>query len=74
MNLRAGGRAPGGYALRRAVERSFAARETLSTTGQAMLFTSLVLSSGFFVYMFASMDDLFDFGLLSGFTILEASR
>ena len=49
-----------------------AVRETLTTTGQAMLFTSLVLSSGFFVYMFASMDNLFNFGLLSGFTILVA--
>lgn len=49
-----------------------AVRETLATTGQAMLFTSLVLSSGFFVYMFASMDNLFNFGLLSGFTILVA--
>jgi len=49
-----------------------AVHETLATTGQAMLFTSLVLSSGFFVYMFASMDNLFNFGLLSGFTILVA--
>ncbi len=47
-------------------------RETLATTGQAMLFTSLVLASGFFVYMLASMDNLFNFGLLSGFTILVA--
>jgi hypothetical protein len=49
-----------------------AVRETLASTGQAMLFTSLVLSSGFFVYMFASMRNLFNFGLLSGFTILVA--
>ena len=47
-------------------------RATLSTTGQAMLFTSLVLSTGFFVYMFASMHNLFNFGLLTGFAILVA--
>jgi len=47
-------------------------RDTLATTGQAMLFTSLVLASGFFVYMLASMHNLFNFGLLTGFTILLA--
>jgi predicted RND superfamily exporter protein len=44
-------------------------RKTLTSTGEAMLFTSLVLAAGFFVYMFASMRNLFDFGLLTGFAI-----
>jgi predicted RND superfamily exporter protein len=47
-------------------------RQTLASTGQALLFTSLVLSTGFFLYMLASMQVLFYFGLLTGFTILVA--
>jgi len=47
-------------------------RETLASTGQALLFTSLVLSTGFFLYMMASMRVLFYFGLLTGFTIIVA--
>ena len=47
-------------------------RETLRSTGQALLYTSLVLSSGFFIYMLASMQNLFYFGLLTGLTILLA--
>jgi predicted RND superfamily exporter protein len=47
-------------------------RETLVSTGQALFFTSLVLSTGFFLYMFASMSNLFYFGLLTGFTIIVA--
>jgi hypothetical protein len=46
--------------------------ETLRSTGQALLYTSLVLSSGFFIYMLASMQNLFYFGLLTGLTILLA--
>jgi predicted RND superfamily exporter protein len=49
-----------------------AVRETLSSTGQALLFTSLVLCAGFFLYMLASMNSLFHFGLLTGFTIAVA--
>lgn len=49
-----------------------AIRETLSSTGQAMLFTSLVLSGGFFIYFFASMEVLHRFGLLTAFTIIMA--
>jgi predicted RND superfamily exporter protein len=45
---------------------------TLHSTGQALLYTSLVLSSGFFVYMFATMQNLFYFGFLTGLTILLA--
>jgi hypothetical protein len=49
-----------------------AVRETLSTTGQALLFTSLVLSSGFFLYWFATLLILHNFGLLTAFTIIAA--
>ncbi|KIX12572.1 efflux RND transporter permease subunit [Dethiosulfatarculus sandiegensis] len=47
-------------------------RLTLFTTGRAMLVTSIVLCAGFFLYMFASMNNLFHFGLLTGTTILLA--
>jgi predicted RND superfamily exporter protein len=49
-----------------------AVRKTLTTTGQALLFTSVVLSCGFFIYMAASMRNLFYFGMLTGITILLA--
>jgi hypothetical protein len=45
---------------------------TLTTAGRAMLVTSVVLSLGFFIYMFASMNNLFHFGLLTGLTIILA--
>ena len=46
--------------------------ETLHTTGRAMLVTSCVLSVGFFIFMFATMNNLFHFGLLTGLTIILA--
>ncbi len=49
-----------------------AVRETLRTTGNALLTTSVVLSLAFFIYMFASLDNFFYFGLFTGFTILTA--
>ncbi len=49
-----------------------AVRRTLLTTGRAMLVTSVVLSLGFFIFMFATMNNLFNFGLLTGVTILMA--
>ncbi len=49
-----------------------AVRETLGTTGQAMLFTSLVLATGFAVFAFAELTVLARFGLLTGLTILVA--
>lgn len=45
---------------------------TLHTTGRAMLVTSIVLSIGFFVFTFATMRNLFNFGTLTAFTILMA--
>ncbi len=51
---------------------AFAVKETLLTTGRAMLVTTCVLSIGFFTFMFASMGNLFNFGLLTGLTIAMA--
>ena len=53
-------------------DAKFAVMETLHTTGRAMLVTSCVLSIGFFIFMLASMNNLFHFGLLTGFTIVMA--
>jgi predicted RND superfamily exporter protein len=49
-----------------------AVRQTLHTTGRAMLVTTCVLSIGFFTFMFASMNNLFNFGLLTGITLITA--
>ncbi len=49
-----------------------AVRHTLQTTGRAMLITTIVLSLGFFIYMFSNMHNLFNFGLLTGFAISAA--
>jgi len=46
--------------------------KTLHTTGRAMLVTTVVLSLGFFIFVFASMNNLFYFGLLTAFTIVMA--
>ncbi len=46
--------------------------DTLHSTGRAMLVTSVVLSFGFFIYMFASMQNIIRFGFLTGFTIIMA--
>lgn len=49
-----------------------AVRKTLLTTGRAMLFTTIVLATGFFLYMGANLSNLVNFGLLTGFTIIMA--
>ena len=49
-----------------------AVRHTLHTAGKAMLVTSIVLSLGFFIFMFAQMNNVFNFGLLTGLTIIFA--
>lgn len=49
-----------------------AIRRTLHTSGRAILITSVVLSSGFIVFMFASMNNLFNFGLITGVTVIVA--
>ena len=45
---------------------------TLHTAGRAMLTTSIVLSIGFFIFMFASMVNVFNFGMLTGMAIILA--
>ena len=47
-------------------------RQTLLTSGRAMLATSIALSAGFFIFCLASLENLVDFGLLTGITILTA--
>jgi hydrophobe/amphiphile efflux-3 (HAE3) family protein len=47
-------------------------RETFHTAGRALVVATVVLSIGFFIYMFASMNNLFHFGLLTGITIILA--
>ncbi len=46
--------------------------QTLQTTGRAMLVTSVVLSVGFFIYSFATMNNVINFGLLTSFAIVMA--
>jgi len=47
-------------------------RETLLTTGHALLVTSVVLSAGFLIFAFAEMNNLYYFGLLTSITIANA--
>ena len=49
-----------------------AIRLTLLGTGRAMIVTTIVLSLGFFVFMGASMSNIFNFGLLTGIAIIVA--
>ncbi|NQU62739.1 MAG: MMPL family transporter [SAR324 cluster bacterium] len=46
--------------------------ETLTTTGRAMLVTTVVLTFGFWLFMLSSMNHLFNFGLLTGTTLVFA--
>jgi len=45
---------------------------TLMGAGRAMLITTIVLSIGFYVYLFASMGNLINFGILAGTAIIVA--
>ncbi len=49
-----------------------AVAHTLHTAGRAMLTTSIVLSIGFFLFMLASMHNVFNFGMLVGLAIVIA--
>ncbi len=49
-----------------------AVRDTLATTGNALLTTSIVLSSGFMVFAFASMQNLVLLGVLTSMAIILA--
>lgn len=53
-------------------DAELAVNQTLLTSGKAMLVTTCVLSIGFFVFMFADMKNLFNFGFLTGSTIILA--
>ncbi|MGI9590490.1 MAG: efflux RND transporter permease subunit [Myxococcota bacterium] len=57
---------------RRTGDPRAAIRETLRTTGRALLVTSLVLAGGFFVFVGAYMGNVKLFGLLAGGAILLA--
>jgi predicted RND superfamily exporter protein len=62
--------------FRRYYERSgdarAAIRETLDTTGRALLVTTLVLAAGFFVFTGAYLSNVVNFGLLAGGAIVIA--
>jgi len=64
------------HRFQRYLEETGDAREavsrTLQTTGAAMLFTSLVLASGFFVVTFAYMVNAREFGILACFATIGA--
>ena len=49
-----------------------AIEETMMGTGRAMMATTIVLSLGFYIYMFASMSNLVNFGVLTGSAIIIA--
>lgn len=55
-----------GYSVKEAVE------ETMRGTGRALVATSIVLSLGFYVYTFATLGNLINFGILAGGAILIA--
>ncbi|MDB4433179.1 efflux RND transporter permease subunit [bacterium] len=62
--------------FRRNYDRGGSAREavleTLQTTGQALLFTTLVLCTGFFIFMLGTMRSVFAFGFLTGLALALA--
>ena len=49
-----------------------AVNRTLHTTGRAMLVTSVVLAIGFYIFLFASLNNVIQFGLLTGTAIVLA--
>ena len=49
-----------------------AVEKTLTSTGRAMLLTTIVLSAGFFIFTFSAMNNLISFGLITGLTIIIA--
>ena len=54
------------------MEPALAVRETLRTTGSALLFTSLILMAGFSSFLFAYMDMAKWFGVLTAFATFAA--
>jgi predicted RND superfamily exporter protein len=57
---------------RRGADAPTAVRETLLTTGRALLITSLALSTGFFVQVFGTLISVQNCGLITAFVILGA--
>jgi predicted RND superfamily exporter protein len=55
-----------GYSVKESVEH------TMVGTGRALVATTIVLSLGFYVYMFASLSNLVNFGILAGGAITIA--
>ena len=53
-------------------DSELAVRKTLLTAGRPMIVTSIVLSLGFFIYLFSAMNHLTHFGLLTGTAIALA--
>ena len=49
-----------------------AVRLTLLTAGRAMLVTTIVLAIGFYVLAFSTLNNIHNFGVLTGFTIIMA--
>lgn len=49
-----------------------AVNQTLHTVGRAMLVTSIVLSFGFFINMLSAIKSTYNFGLLTGITVILA--
>ncbi len=49
-----------------------AVRMTLTTSGRAMLFTTIILGAGFFILILAELRSTSNFGLITGFTICMA--
>ena len=49
-----------------------AVTKTLQTSGKAIFFTTIILSGGFFVYVFSDMSSLISFGLLTAATLILA--
>ena len=49
-----------------------AVRQTMVTTGRAMLFTTIILASGFFILLLAELKSTNNFGIITGFTISTA--
>jgi predicted RND superfamily exporter protein len=49
-----------------------AVQDTLRTTGQALLFTSVVLTFGFLIYVLSDLNNLTRFGGFTAFSIVIA--
>jgi predicted RND superfamily exporter protein len=55
--------------LHQSHDPKYAVTQTLSTAGEAMFFTSVILAAGFLVYSFATMTNLVTFGILTAFCV-----